>query len=140
VPLDFRATNLVYAAGGPVLVDPDNAEYAPRILDLALAVLLFHYESDTAPGRLFTGVEWVAFRDAYLRNVRLTRAERDRWPDALRYMFMEWGVWTLIDCAEWHVPRQRAFLSDLVRRVADRFPLGRPATSDSSLSATGTGA
>lgn len=41
---DFKANNLVYTANGPILVDPDNADYLPRIIDLAMAALLFHNE------------------------------------------------------------------------------------------------
>jgi hypothetical protein len=37
-----------------VLVDLDNGEHAPRLLDLALAALLFHNEHPQAPPRLFS--------------------------------------------------------------------------------------
>ncbi|NBE94682.1 hypothetical protein FE391_12490 [Nonomuraea sp. KC401] len=126
VSMDFKANNLVYAGGAPVLVDPDNAECAPRVLDLALAALLFHNEMATAPPRLFTAGEWSAFSSAYRRHVRLTEAELAVWPVAVRYMLLEWGVWTLIDADEWNdpdAPRQRGFLRDLATVDADRFPL-----------------
>ncbi|TDE45299.1 hypothetical protein E1295_24370 [Nonomuraea mesophila] len=126
VSMDFKANNLVYAEDAPVLVDPDNAEYAPRVLDLALAALLFHNETATGPPRLFTTGEWTAFSSAYRRHVRLTEAELAVWPVAVRYMLLEWGVWTLIDAAEWNDwddPRTRAFLRDLATVDVDRFPL-----------------
>ncbi|MGP3929154.1 phosphotransferase enzyme family protein [Nonomuraea sp. KM88] len=126
VSMDYKAGNLVYVDGAPVLIDPDNAEYAPRILDLALAALLFHNEMATAPPRLFTGGEWSAFSSAYRRHVRLTEAELALWPVAVRYMLLEWGVWTLIDAAEWNDwddPRKRGFLRDLATVDPGRFPL-----------------
>ncbi|WP_143590950.1 phosphotransferase [Thermoactinospora rubra] len=126
VSMDFKANNLVYVDDEPVLIDPDNAEYAPRILDLALAALLFHNETATAPPRLFTGAEWAAFSSAYGRHVRLTAAELALWPTVLRYMLLEWGVWTLIDADEWDDwddPHKRNFLVDLATVDLGRFPL-----------------
>jgi hypothetical protein len=50
--MNDKANNLVYPPAGPVLVDPDNGDFAPRLLDLAQAVLLFHTEHEPAPPRL----------------------------------------------------------------------------------------
>ncbi|MFF2652679.1 phosphotransferase [Streptomyces sp. NPDC058045] len=124
--MDFKASNLVYTPDGPVLIDPDNGEVAARLLDLALAVLLFHNEADAAPARLFTTPEWTVFRDAYTRHVELTPQEIRVWPAALRYMLLEWCVWSLIDADEWDDwtdPRKRSFLIDLATLELDRFPL-----------------
>jgi spectinomycin phosphotransferase len=126
VSLDFRATNLRYQDGVPTLVDPDNAEYAPRLLDLALAALLFHNEIENGPGRLFDDAEWPGFVAAYLGHVRLTAAERSLWPMAVRYMLIEWGFWTLTDAAAigaWAQPAQRSFLHDLASTDESRFAL-----------------
>ncbi|WUD73404.1 hypothetical protein OG937_17825 [Streptomyces sp. NBC_00510] len=124
--MDFKANNLVYAEGGPVLIDPENAEYAPRLLDLALALLLFHTESPGAPPRPFTPREWAVFHDAYRRHCTLTAAEVALWPVAVRYMQVEWGVWTLLDATEsddWADPRQRAFLTALALAGPDGRPV-----------------
>jgi Ser/Thr protein kinase RdoA (MazF antagonist) len=126
VSLDFRAVNLLYRDGVPTLVDPDNAEHAPRLLDVALAALMFHNEIENGPGRLFDDAEWPAFIGAYLRHVRLTRAERALWPTAVRYMLIEWGFWTLTDAAgigAWAKPLQRSFLHDLASTDEARFRL-----------------
>lgn len=122
VSLDFKAANLVFTSTGPVLVDPDNGEHAPRLLDLALAVLLFHNDLEGEPARLFTPSEWTAFRDAYLARVELTGKERELWPTALDYMLLEWGVWSVIN-GEWHDPRHAAFYIDLVNADLTRFEL-----------------
>ena len=47
--VEQAAVNLLCRDGVPTLVDPDNAEYAPWLLDLALAVLLFHNEIENGP-------------------------------------------------------------------------------------------
>jgi Ser/Thr protein kinase RdoA (MazF antagonist) len=120
---DFKANNLVYTQDGPVLVDPDNGERMPRVLDLALAVLLFHTELETAPGRLFSPAEWTAFRDTYLAHVTLTEAEYAAWPDALDYQLWEEGTWAIEDSSEWHVARQRSLLVDLAGSSREAYPL-----------------
>ncbi len=120
---DFRAVNLVYAEGGPVLVDPDNAVVLPRVLDLAFAVLLFHHEAEGAPGRPFDAGEWRVFRDTYLSHVALTERERRSWPDALDYVLWEEGTWAVEDSSEWDVERRRAFLVNLVGTPRDAYPL-----------------
>lgn len=122
--LDFKANNLVYRNGRPVLVDPDNGDFAPRLLDLALAVLLFHTDHDPAPPRLFDADEWRNFIQAYAHHVRLTDGERARWPVALEYMLSEFGVWALTnDEADWVPARQRDFLRALAAADAHGFPL-----------------
>lgn len=112
--MDFKANNLVYDPDGlPTLVDPDNGEYVPRILDLALAALLFHLDLP-APGRLFTLEEWREFLAGYSEHVTLTETERTLWPLALRYILQEWGVWHLISDEEgWKNAVQGGFLRDL---------------------------
>ncbi|WP_146103615.1 phosphotransferase [Nonomuraea solani] len=127
VSMDYKAVNLVYGEAGPVLVDPDNGERAPRLLDLALAVLLFHNDLPGRPGRLFDETEWVIFRDAYLGHVSLTAREERLWPAALTYMLLEWGVWTAINGGEvgdWDDPRQADFLTGLLTVDVSAFKLG----------------
>lgn len=126
VSSDFKAVNLVWPdGGGPVLVDPDNGGCEPRLFDLALAVLLFHHECPTAPGRLFDDREWAVFRDAYRAHVRLDAVEQRLWREAVDHLLWEEGSWALADNDEqaWADPRQGAFLRDLAATRPDRFPL-----------------
>jgi Ser/Thr protein kinase RdoA (MazF antagonist) len=117
---DWKASNLIYTSNGPVLVDPDNAERGPRLLDLALAALLFH--SETTTYRAFGADEWEWFRDAYLDHVELTAAERALWPVALDYQAWEEVGWALGD-DDWADPSRPAFFSDVLQIDARRFPL-----------------
>lgn len=122
--MDYKANNLIYTPAGPVLVDPDNGDYAPRLLDLAQAALLFHTDHVPAPARPFDQAEWSAFISAYLREVDLTGDERALWPTAIEFMLSEEGHWALTGTPEdWDVPRQRAFLLALTGVQAGDFPL-----------------
>ena len=110
---DYKASNLVWAAtarpeGLPTLVDPDNGGFEPRILDLALALVLFRNECPTAPARLLTPEEWKVFSSAYQSHVTLTERERELWPAALDHMAWEEGTWVLEDNDEesWADARQ----------------------------------
>jgi Ser/Thr protein kinase RdoA (MazF antagonist) len=135
VSSDYKASNLVYTDSGPVLVDPDNGGREPRILDLALALVLFHNECASAPARLFDGREWGAFFSGYRRHVDLTATERRLWPLALEHMLWDEGTWVLEDPdqLDWSDPRQRDFMVALAQAwpgavessasLAARFPL-----------------
>ncbi len=126
VSSDYKANNLVFnQSGRPTLVDPDNGGLEPRLFDLAMAVVLFHSECPTAPGRLFTAQEWHSFASAYLRCVDLTARERELWPAALEHMLWEEGSWVLEDSESraWADDRQGAFLRDLAMATPQRFPL-----------------
>jgi Ser/Thr protein kinase RdoA (MazF antagonist) len=122
--MDYKANNLVYTAAGPVLVDPDNGDFAPRLLDLAQAALLFHTEHASAPTRPFDRAQWSVFILAYLREVDLTDDERALWPTAIEFMLSEEGHWAFTGSPDdWHAPRQRSFLLALADVRADDFPL-----------------
>lgn len=129
VTSDYKASNLVWATVGdrerPVLVDPDNGGLEPRILDLALALILFHNECPTAPSRLLTAAEWERFATAYLRHVDLTDRERELWPAAVDHMLWEEGTWVLEDndTDAWADPRQGAQLLDLALATPSGYPL-----------------
>lgn len=111
---DYKANNLIFQDHGPVLIDPDSAGYLPRLLDLALAALLFHNEHPTAPPRLFTQTEWSAFLAGYTTQIELTELERKLWPQALQWMFLEEALWLLLNDHEaWSQAHQGAFLKDL---------------------------
>lgn len=124
VCMDYKATNLIYTPDGPVLIDPDNGDFAPRILDLAQAALLFHTDHELAPPRPFNGAEWSTFIGAYLKEVELTDDERRMWPLAVEYMLAMEGHWAFTgEPEEWFEPRQRSFLLALARARAEDFPL-----------------
>lgn len=115
VSSDFKASNLVFASRGPVLVDPDNGGFEPRLFDLAESLVLFHYESPDAPARMMDPEEWRVFVTAYLQHVRLTAAERELWPAAVDHLWWEEGTWVLADNddAAWSDPRQGGYLRSL---------------------------
>ncbi|HET9897462.1 MAG TPA: phosphotransferase [Streptosporangiaceae bacterium] len=122
--MDYKASNLIYTSAGPVLVDPDNGDHAPRLLDLAQAALLFHTDHEPAPARPFDSTEWAAFIRAYQREIQFTDDERKLWPTAIEYMLAEEGHWAFTGTPEdWERPRQRSFLLALANVHADDFPL-----------------
>jgi len=95
---DYKANNLIFdKIGKPTLIDPDNAGRIPRLVDFALAIILFHNELDSAPSRLFNLEEWELFRDTYLENIELTKLEKDLWQDYLWFVFIDEALW-LITC------------------------------------------
>lgn len=121
---DYKANNLVYVSHQEspqaVLIDPDSAGFLPRILDLALAALLFHNELATAPPRLWLPDEWQIFLAGYTQFVSLTELEQQLWPQALQWMFLEEALWLLLNDLEateggWQEPHQAAFLRDLLK-------------------------
>lgn len=124
VSLDHRAANLLFDAEGALMLDLENAALAPRILDLAVAVLLFPLEHAGSGGSALGSEEWAAFRDAYLAECPLTRQERELWPTALTYMKLEWGTWHLTEGVEAEPDGNLAYLEDLLTLDEHtRFPL-----------------
>jgi len=127
VTFDYRVTNLVFSPDGalPLMVDFENGDVGPRLLDLAHAVLLFALETNPNPGRLLDAGEWSRFRDAYLAAAPpLSDVERNLWPTALTYVRLEFGTWHLTEGAEWDWPGNRPFLRDILTLDEHaRFPL-----------------
>jgi Ser/Thr protein kinase RdoA (MazF antagonist) len=122
--MDYKANNLVYTAEGPVLVDPDNGDFAPRLLDLAQAALLFHTEHEPVSPRPFDAAQWTTFIRAYLCHVNLTDQERALWPLAIEYMLAEEGHWAFTgEPGDWQLARQKSFLLALAQVRAGDFPL-----------------
>lgn len=122
--LDHRADNLLFDAEGALMLDLENAALAPRILDLAVAALLFPLEHAGSGGNALGSDEWVAFRDAYLAASPLTRQERELWPAALTYMKLEWGTWHLTEGVEPEPTGNLGYLEDLLTLDEHaRYPL-----------------
>jgi spectinomycin phosphotransferase len=110
---DFKANNLLFSEGRLRLLDVDRAARVPRVLDLALAVLLFRNEHPHVSPALFTPAEWAAFANGYLEQGALTPDERRLFPKALHYMLIDEGLWLLLN-DDWTSPRQRCFLESLL--------------------------
>lgn len=124
VSLDHRAANVVFDDAGALMVDLENAAFAPRTFDLAIAALLFPLEHTGAGGSALGSEEWSAFLGAYLGETQLTRQERDAWPAALTYMKLEWGTWHLTEGVEAEPEGNLAYLEDLLTLDEHaRFPL-----------------
>lgn len=118
---DYKANNLIYQDQGPVLIDPDSAGYLPRILDLALAAILFHNEIASAPARLFNEAEWNIFLKGYTRHITFTNSEKQQWSHAVQWMFLEEALWLLLaEGADTSNPHQHAFLRDVL--ILDQKP------------------
>lgn len=112
---DYKANNLIFHPDGPLLIDPDSGGFLPRILDLALAVILFHNDLAQAPPRLFNAEEWRAFLRGYTQQVVITEEEQELWPLALKWMLLEEGLWLILNDTEgWENPHQARYLQDLL--------------------------
>lgn len=106
------------------MLDLENAALAPRILDLAVAVLLFPLEHAGSGGSALGSEQWAALRDAYVAACPLTRQERELWPAALTYMKLEWGTWHLTEGVEAEPTGNLGYLEDLLTLDEHaRYPL-----------------
>lgn len=118
-PYDFKANNLIYTPE-PYLIDPDNAGWVPRIFDLALALLLFHNELETAPDQPFTPPQWKLFLAGYGESVVLSAKEKSYWPKAIEHVFLDEVMWLMADTPEdWHNPAQRNLFERLIQLLMD---------------------
>ncbi|KAB8127503.1 phosphotransferase [Gracilibacillus oryzae] len=114
-PHDFKANNLIFIPQ-PYLIDPDNAAWIPRIFDLALALLLFHNEHNTAPDRMITIEEWKLFLSGYQQYVTLTDKEKSLWKKAIQHVFLDEVMWLMAEYEEdWQDPVQRNLFISLIR-------------------------
>lgn len=106
-PHDYKANNLIFQES-PVLIDPDNAKWIPRCFDLALVLLLFHNELDSAPNRVFTPTEWQSFLRGYRKYQRISEEETQIWKDAVHHIFLDEVMWLMADVPEdWKRQEQR---------------------------------
>lgn len=123
-PYDFKANNLIYTPE-PYLIDPDNAESVPRVLDLALVLLLFHNELSTAPDTIFTPEQWQLFLKGYKESVHLTDLEHSYWEKAIEHVFLDEVMWLLEEANEdWSDPSQRMLFERLIRVLMDASDYG----------------
>lgn len=118
-PYDYKANNLIYRPT-PYLIDPDHASWVPRILDLALVLLLFHNELDTAPGCIFTAEQWQLFLSGYSEYITLTALEKEQWQAALRHVFLDEVLWLMAEYEEdWVNDKQYELFKSLIRLLGD---------------------
>ena len=120
---DYKASNIIYTANGPFIIDTDNAGHVPRIFDLALALLLFHTSVDTAPGRVFTPEEWSVFYKGYSKYVDLTDLEKAVWEEYLLFVYMDEVLWAISDLEDDEPERQVAFMKSLVMFDLESYKL-----------------
>lgn len=124
---DFKASNLIFEANdNPVVIDPDQAQHAPRLFDLAAAVIKFHIDETGALARMWSPQEWVTFRDGYLESIDPTTQERALWGQALLLMFVQAMVVHNFHRAVWREPASRRyFLSSLAAwsKLGSLYPL-----------------
>lgn len=120
-PNDYKANNLIYNGHAePYFIDPDNAVFLPRIFDLALTLLLFHNEMDSAPGCIFDIKQWFLFKEGYFQFVRLTDIERKYWQDVLKHVYLDEVVWLMAEFEEdWDNQRQVKLYKSLLSLVND---------------------
>lgn len=122
---DYKANNLIYTLEGPILIDPDNSAYIPRVFDLALALILFHTEIQGIPARMFNVIEWNCFMDGYLEYVNLTSEEEAIWSKYLEFVFIDEALWAINDLEEDETERQKQFLESLLLFNADKYQLAK---------------
>lgn len=110
---DYKASNLIYSTD-VILIDSDNSGYVPRVIDLALALLLFNTESPKAPDRPFTEAEWHVFMKGYNRFVTLEAIEGELFCDFLEFTFVDEAIWAIVDLDDDEPKRQQDFIKNLL--------------------------
>lgn len=118
-PHDYKANNLILTPE-PYLIDPDNATWIPRIFDLALALLLFHNEHQSAPEQIFTVEQWNLFLSGYNTFVSLSEQEKRFWKKAISHIFLDEVMWLMAEYKEdWENPSQRNLFQSLIQLLFD---------------------
>ncbi|MBN1971548.1 MAG: phosphotransferase [Candidatus Delongbacteria bacterium] len=128
---DYKANNLIYCDNSlPFLIDPDNAGRIHRLFDLALTLLLFHNEMESAPSRVFTVEEWKIFLKGYSKYVELTENEKLVWQDYLEMVYYDEAVWLIRNDLEISIsepekisPKQKRFIEDLLMFDKGKYTL-----------------
>ncbi|WP_339226340.1 phosphotransferase [Oceanobacillus sp. FSL K6-2867] len=119
-PHDYKANNLIYTPA-PYLIDPDNAVWIPRIFDLALALLLFHNEMETAPDQVFTPKQWALFLKGYQEYISLSALELQCWKRAIEHVFLDEVMWLMAEVKEdWKRTSQRKLFASLLALLEDK--------------------
>jgi Ser/Thr protein kinase RdoA (MazF antagonist) len=120
---DYKANNLVFVKDDFVLIDIDNAGRIPRILDLALALILFHDEIENIPPCVFSISQWEQFKKGYLEHVTLTEVEKRLWQSYVLFAYIDEALLTLANFDIHHTERQMLFIEDLLKFDTEKYPL-----------------
>ncbi|MBI9012066.1 MAG: phosphotransferase [Clostridiales bacterium] len=119
---DYKASNLIYN-NDIMLIDLDNSGYIPRILDLGLALLLFHTETPLAPNRPFNQEEWKLFLEAYSKHIELEPVEVECFNEFLKFVFLDEAVYAIVDLEDDEPVRQNEFIENLLAMDLDEYHL-----------------
>lgn len=118
-PHDYKANNLIFTPQ-PYLIDPDNAAWIPRIFDLALALLLFHNELESAPDAVFTPDEWKLFLSGYKEHIEITASEEANWEKAINHVFLDEVMWLMAEVDEdWERASQRSLFRSILQMMKE---------------------
>lgn len=121
---DYKANNLVYKKDGqPFIIDLDNSGRIPRIMDLALALMLFHNEIDTAEPRIFNQEEWKIFKAGYFKYVNLEYNEKKMWQEMLQFVYIDEVLWAISSLEEDESERQKEFIGSLIGIQSEKYTL-----------------
>lgn len=120
---DYKAANLIYQEEAICLLDLDNSGYIPRIFDLALALLLFHTSAPLAPNRPFTVDEWEIFMAAYKKHVTLTENEIMHFTEFLEFVYLDEGLYAIVDLEEDEQQRQIEFIQHLIKMNLSKYKI-----------------
>lgn len=111
---DYKANNLVYVGNDPVLIDPDNSGFIPRVFDLALALILFHTEINGIQAKTFDVDQWNEFLKGYLKYVTLTKQELKVWHEFTRFVYVDEALWAINELEDHESDRQKEFMKSLL--------------------------
>lgn len=120
---DYKAMNLIYRDEDIFLLDLDNSGYIPRIFDIALALLLFHTSAPLAPNRPFTIEEWAVFMNAYKKHITLTANEIEYFSEYLKFVFLDEGLYAIVDLEEDEQQRQIEFIHHLMKMDLSKYKI-----------------
>ena len=95
---DCHPSNTVYTqAGEVVLLDWEGAGLGPAVLDVGFLLVCCYTESPWTPMLLPDPARVNAIIDGYCLYHRLTAAELEKLPDAMRFRSLVYGAWSLAD-------------------------------------------
>jgi len=120
---DFKANSLAFVNDDIILMDMDHGGRIPRILDLALALILFHNEMEGIPPNVFTLNQWEQFKKGYFEHVTLTDMEKQVWQDFVLFAYIDEALLVLSDFNIESSERQIAFLEDLLKFDIEKYTL-----------------
>ncbi len=119
---DYKASNLIYN-NHVDLIDLDNSGYIPRVFEICLALLLFHTSAPLAPNRPFTVEEWELFMSSYKKHIELTPEEITNFTKFLEFVFLDEGLYAIVDLEDNEQQRQVEFINNLVHLDLSKYKI-----------------